>query len=59
MMLCSMRVKKCKIHLGVGYYELLVQKYFSCAASLTKSRCMNVGMWAEAGRWVMAEYVQG
>lgn len=56
---CCMAVKKREIHLGVGYYELLVKKYFSCAASSTKSRCMNTGMWAEAGRWVLAEDIQG
>lgn len=54
-----MAVKEREIHLGVGYYELLVNKYFSCAASSTKSRCMNMGMWAEAGRWVLAEDIQG
>lgn len=55
---CCMAVKKCEI-LGVGYYELLVRKYFSCATNLTKWRCMNTGMWAEVGRWVMAEDVEG
>lgn len=54
-----MAVKKCEIHLGVGNYELLAKKYFSCATSLTKSRCMNMGMLAEAGRQVMADDIQG